>query len=206
MISSSCPLSSASNVIVYFSIPHFVASTGPYRHGELDATLGTDVVSAEFEPGPPNATTGASPDIAEDRFAEFFADALLTALAHRVAVSGRVVGGETLRFVPLFNFCHEDGVEMVTIGGAVVSESRETLWVDVVRKDVPLKGASPVHQRLDLVPLTLKEKMTLDACLPRSEPEFMETAKEFGLRLHDQELAKYWRYHRQFPVFFEAPL
>jgi hypothetical protein len=39
MISSSCPLSSASNVIVYFSIPHFVASTGPYRHGELDATL-----------------------------------------------------------------------------------------------------------------------------------------------------------------------
>jgi RNA polymerase sigma-54 factor len=26
-------------VIVYFSIPHFVASTGPYRHGELDATL-----------------------------------------------------------------------------------------------------------------------------------------------------------------------
>lgn len=173
--------------------------------GQIEDLLGANVVSPEFEPGPVNAV-GASPDISEDRFAEFFAEALLTALAHRVAASGRVVGGEGLSFVPLFNFCHEDGVEMVTVGGAIVVGSREALWKDTVRKGVPLKGDLPAHQRLDLVPLTLKEKMALDACLPRPEPEFMETAKEFGLRLHEQELAKYWRYHRQFPVFFESPL
>lgn len=175
--------------------------------GQVETLLGANVVPPRFEPGPPNAA-GASPDVVSGRFPEFFAEALLAAMAHRIATSGRKIGEEGLRFVPIFNFCHEDMAEMVTVGGAIVSDSRENLWKTEVRDGVPLSddGLLPSHQRLDLVPLTVKEKMTLDACLPQAQKDFFKTAKKAGLKLHDQELAKYWKYFRQFPVFMETPL
>jgi hypothetical protein len=175
--------------------------------GQVEALLSAAVVPPRFEPGPPNAA-GVSPDIGEKFFPEFLAEAVLVALKHRIAAGGREVSGEPLTFVPLFNFCHEDGVEMITVGGAVATTSGSAKWVNDVAEGIPMSEAGdlPLHQRLDLAPLTLKEKMALDTCLPHPEEEFIEKAKGAGLMLHDSELTKYWKYHRQFPVFFESPL
>lgn len=175
--------------------------------GQVETLLGANVVAPKFEPGPLNAL-GISPDIREKDFPEFLADAILAALAHRIASSGRRAGTVPLQFIPLFNFCHQDGVEMVTVGGAVVPESEREIWITKIREGVPLAadGSSLLHQRLDLVPLTLKEKITLDACLPQPQPDFISKAQADGIKLQNEDLSKYWEYHRQFPVFFESPV
>lgn len=180
--------------------------------GQVEALLGNGVVPPRFEP---KEEVGAHGDVPEDRFAEFLAESLLAFMVHRVAASGRKYGvtaeGDNipLSFLPLFNFCHKDGVEMVTVGGVVCSGANVgNPWRDDIALGVernPLDRL-PVHRRLDLVPLTLKEKMTLDSCLPHIEQNFIDDAKGKGVRLADSELSKYWRYYDHFPVFFEVPV
>lgn len=180
--------------------------------GQVEALLGAGVVSPKFEP--PKAET-AHGDVSEEQFAEFLAEALIAFLAHRVASSGRKFGVTAdgkdipLRFLPLFNSCHKDGVEMVTVGGVVCSGVDEgNPWCNDTALSIERNTSDklPRHHRLDLVPLTLKEKLTLDSCLPHGEMEFMADAKEKGIGLDDSELSKYWRYYGHFPVFFEAPI
>lgn len=182
--------------------------------GQVEALLGSGVVTPRFEP--PKVETGAAHgDVSEENFAEFFAEALLAFMAHRIASAGRKFGVSPdgkdipLRFLPLFNFCHKDGVEMVTVGGVVCSGSDDgNPWCNDAALGIERNATDrlPTHQRLDLVPLTLKEKLTLDSCLPHEEPDFLAEAKGKGVRLDDSELSKYWRYYGQFPVFFEVPV
>ena len=180
--------------------------------GQIEALLGAGVVSPRFEPTPAGGT--AHGDISEGQFAEFLAEALLAFMTHRIAKGGRKYGetkeGKTIpmRFLPLFNYCHKDGAEMVTVGGVVCSGLDEgNPWCNdaalgVERNDDKL----PKHRRLDLVPLTLKEKLTLDSCLPHAETELLTEAKQKVGGLDDAELSKYWRYYSHFPVFFKAPV
>lgn len=182
--------------------------------GSVEALLGGGVVSPRFEP--PRVGTGvAHDDVLDENFAEFFAEALLAFMVHRIASAGRKFGVSSdgkdipLRFLPLFNFCHKDGVEMVTVGGVVCSGSDDgNPWFNDAALGIERNATDglPKHQRLDLVPLTLKEKLTLDSCLPHEEPGFLAEAKGKGVRLDDSELSKYWRYYGQFPVFFEVPV
>lgn len=197
-----------------------VPSTAPRARintalGQVESLLGGGVVPPRFEP---TVTAGGMHgDVNQLDFPEFMAEALLSFMSHKLAASGRQVeivhGAETqsrpLCFVPLFNFCHKDGVDMVTIGGAITAGEGEDLWRNKVGGDIKRTedGLFPRHQRLDIAPLTLKEKLTLDACLPHSgEDEFIQQAKNSGLQLQDQELSKYWLYHQYFPVYFETPL
>lgn len=178
--------------------------------GQVEAMLVPGVVPARFEPA---STTGSHGDIREQDFPEFLAEAILTYMKHVIVQSGgRTSPGTseaiTMNFLPLFNFCHKDGADMITIGG-VVTEHADTLWREKISEDIERAPQNdlPIHQRLDLVPITLKEKLVLDECLPESEQSvFLERAKESGIRLEDDELGKYWRHYRHFPVFFEAPV
>lgn len=181
--------------------------------GQIEALLGVGVVSPRFEPNSP-AIGAAHNDVPDERFAEFLAEALLAFMAHHVAKGGRKFGGTTtgkeipMRFLPLFNFCHKDGVEMVTVGGVLCSSVDEgNPWCNDVALGIERNADKlPKHHRLDLVPLTLKEKMTLDSCLPHGEADFLAEVKAKGVGLDDSELSKYRRYYDHFPVFFEAPI
>lgn len=181
--------------------------------GQIEALLGVGVVSPRFEPAPPARGT-AHGDVLEGHFAEFVAEALLAFMTHRIAKAGRKFGEAAdgkaiaMRFLPLFNFCHKDGAEMVTVGGVVCSGLDEgNPWCNDAALGIERNADKlPKHRRLDLVPLTLKEKLTLDSCLPHAEPDFMAEAKQKGIGLDDMELSKYWRYYSHFPVFFEAPI
>jgi hypothetical protein len=181
--------------------------------GQVEEILGNGVVSPRFEP---KVESGAAHgDVSEEHFAEFFAEALLAFMVHRVASAGRKFGVSAdgkdipLRFLPLFNFCHKDGVEMVTVGGVICSGSDDgNPWCNDAALGIERNSPDklPMHHRLDMVPLTLKEKLTLDSCLPHARPDFLAEAKGKGVRLDDSELSKYWHYYGQFPVFFEVPI
>ncbi len=181
--------------------------------GEVENLLGPGTVPSRFEPGITEGNVHL--DVSEYDFPEFMAEALLSFMSHKVALSGRRIDsqeGETVKsspitFVPLFNFCHKDGAEMITVGGAIVAAKDESLW----QKAAALGDFSPTqrfprHQRLDLIPITLKEKIVLDKCLPYGKEEFLGMAKRAGVKLDDDELAKYFYYYQHFPIFFEAPL
>ena len=181
--------------------------------GQVEALLGVGVVPPRFEPTPP-AGGAAHGDVSEEQFAEFLAEALLAFLTHRVTTGSRKFGvtadGKAIpmKFLPLFNFCHKDGAEMVTVGGVVCSALAEgNPWFNDAALGMERNADNlPKHYRLDMVPLTLKEKLTLDSCLPHDEVNFMAEAKQKGIGLDDSELLKYRRYYGHFPMFFEVPI
>jgi hypothetical protein len=135
------------------------------------------------------------------------AESILAFLSHKVTASGRTHNGAPLKFVPLFNICHQDGVEMITVGGSISAESDVAWWNATLASDPVLRvGAhGPLHHRLDLIPITLREKLALDALLP-SEEAIGEAAVECGVRVGDDQVEKYRVHYRHFPMFFEAPV
>lgn len=178
--------------------------------GQVEYMLQPGVVSARFEPPP--QTGKMHGDVKESEFPEFLAEAVLSYMAHTVNGGGgqRIAPGEqesSLSFVPLFNICHKDGVDMITVGGAV-AESQDVRWREPGLGNQQTSSIQfPLHTRLDLVPLTLKEKLVLDSCLPEPVAEaFLSRAKAKGIKLDGSELKKYWRHYNHFPVFFESPI
>jgi hypothetical protein len=180
--------------------------------GQVEVMLQASVVAPRFER--PVTGGGNHGDVEQENFPEFLAIAILSWMIHRIdkakrkpAWADHTDDGEILEFLPLFNYCHKDGVDMVTVGGAIVDSRCHSVWKDKVGEGIewsPLDPGLPVHERLDLIPLTIKEKLVLDTCLPHDYPDFMDGAKASGLKIADEHLTKYWRYYKQFPLFFET--
>lgn len=218
--------------------------------GQVEAMLMPGVVPARFEPITKGANHG---DVSAEEFPEFLAEALLSYMTHLVnsgGGQGNLPGSapEAATFLPLFNLCHKDGAEMITVGGAITGNSKiarnekvvafaaqihaneESLVCEEAEKTESnciitdgnkvehekTVNAEPKinrtsqrlkHLRLDLVPLTLKEKLVLDSCLPDPKSkDFIARAVGKGVHLGHSELEKYWRHYRHFPVFFETPI
>ncbi|WP_069265187.1 O-methyltransferase [Paraburkholderia nodosa] len=177
----------------------------PRAVATLNTLLG-DVVPAKYQ----NLTTstGRPADVKEMDFSECMAAALLAFLSHKVTSSGREENGQRLRFVPLFNFCHKDGVEMVTVGGAITGAESVGNWEAALTEDPVLEseGVSPIHHRLDLIPITLREKLVLDSILPSGTDAFAAQLEEKGVRIGREQAEKYRRHYRHFPIFVESPI
>lgn len=175
--------------------------------GQIELLLGDGVISPRFEPQQ-QAVGSMHGDVPEGAFAECLAEALLAFMVHRVRRSGREWDVERkipMEFLPLFNVFHKDGADMVTVGGVLCGSSRDDQpWRHEALGIKRNPQGMPDHIRLDLVPLTLKEKLVLDSCLPQSEQGFVAEAKERGICLDAAELTKYWRYYDYFPVFLET--
>jgi hypothetical protein len=184
--------------------------SGPRRRidtalGQVENMLGASVVPARFDKVAP--TTGSHEDIGAERFPEFLAVAILSWMVHHVTKAKRVGAAGPMEFVPIFNYCHKDGVDMVTVGGVLVDPGNRSLWKDQIGHDIEWSkhdSGLSVHERLDLIPITVKEKVVLDSCLPLDLSAFIADARRNGLRIADEHLNKYWRYYRQFPLFFET--
>lgn len=125
------------------------------------------------------------------------------AIQHALARSGRE---ESFRL--LFNFAYQDGAPMVTVGGMIAtSEDQERLsQTDVGDLDF-VAEAYDYPFPIDAPLLTLKEKTTLDSCLPREEglpPDLIR--REYALPLNAPEIEGYSRFYRYYPVFGELLL
>lgn len=176
--------------------------------GVVERFLGVGVVSPRYEPKFTSA--GSAIDVSERDFSEFLTEAITIYLIHRINVSAREHNGRRLRFVPLYRIHHRDGADMVTVGGAVVYEDQVDVWAAFPRDVAALVNASGDlrHCSLDLVPVTLKEKIVLDECLPcgNSDNDFLSIARAAGLKLDDDDILKYRSFYRHFPVFAETSI
>lgn len=179
--------------------------------GQVESMLGAAVVPPRYDKG--TSPGGNHQDVGEEEFAEFLAVAILSWMVHYTGKAKRMVGNgvteSLVSFLPLFNYCHKDGVEMVTVGGVLIDKSTLAPWKERVGEGIEWSAVDaglPIHERLDLIPLTVKEKVLLDRCLPRDRLDFLASARAEGLRIADEYLSKYWRYYRQFPMYFETPL
>jgi hypothetical protein len=145
-------------------------------------------------------------DIDEKNCADFVAGCILNFMTSKVRKGGRTEGGAPIRFVPIFNYGHADAAAMVTVGGVLLSQSRATQLDSLLRDvaGVSAVGNAPPYTELDLIPLTVKEKIALDSLLPDDLGQFIREAQGAGIQLPPEELKKYWRVYKYFPVFAES--
>lgn len=176
---------------------------------------------------------GKMQDTTSAEFPQVMAESILKYLSHKVVASGRVgdaieekdeVSADQdvregipsgkkepkktpLSFIPLFNIFHKDGADMITVGGAISSEKDAGDWRSLLATDPVLKSKDgmPTYHQLDLIPITLREKMVLDSLLPSTEP-LGQLAIASGLKIEEAQIEKYRHHYRHFPMFFESPL
>jgi hypothetical protein len=96
---------------------------------------------------------------------------------------------------------------MLTVGGIVVS------WRQVEQIETALHinaaalfaGEAMLTDVVDLVPITLKEKLALDRLLPCGPAiDFSQAAADAGIRVGAGEVVKYKRLYNHFPLFTEV--
>lgn len=176
--------------------------------GVIETFLGSGSIPTRYEPKA-NAA-GSYIDIPDAKFPEFLTEAIISYMKHQVVTSAREVDGKRLSFVPLYQLHHRDGADMVTVGGALVTEATESAWRECLGRHHILSQAAgdPGYCRLDLVPVTVKEKIVLDECLPATGDgtDFLVAAKAAGVALSDLEMEKYRKFYRHFPVFVETSM
>lgn len=176
--------------------------------GVVEGFLGSGSIPTKYDPQP--TPTGTFSDIAKSTFPEFLTEAIAAYMEHQVVSGARQIDGQRLKFVPLYRLHHRDGADMVTVGGALVTEATETMWQVCLARNSLLCDASgqTAYCRLDLIPVTVKEKIALDECLPDSGSgaAFIAAATASGVALPDVEMAKYRKFYRHFPVFVETTM
>lgn len=161
--------------------------------------VGRDCIPNRFGDERLGKSPGGVPnDVSEVDFPDFIAESLLNYMAHAAHFCAR----SDATFVPLFNYAHKDGAWMSTVGGFLASHPEEA---GGIRNLFGLSSEpSPSQTKLDLVQLTLKEKVALDTLLPTGEGSLPEAAKNKGIMLPIEQIMKYRDCYRHFPVFAES--
>lgn len=145
-------------------------------------------------------------DVSLNEFPALLSKSLLNYMSGVVRGSGRETGQMPDHFVPLFDLCHEDNAPMVTVGGIVASWKQLTTLEGLFKLDVEhlFSGDAAVREVIDLIPITLKEKMALDRLLPCDANEFVHRINTSGIKVTQGQAEKYRHFYTRFPVFTES--
>lgn len=145
-------------------------------------------------------------NISNSEFPGFLADCVDSTIASEIAKSGRNADNSLLQYLPAFNFVHEDGAPMVTVGGFLANAKITNKLLDCIPEQrLPCGDWKPPERtRLDLVQLTLKEKLAMDERLPCDIDEFISATEACGIKLKQAQLKRYHHFYRQFPTFVES--
>ena len=131
----------------------------------------------------------------------YLVSVLFTHMHRQVRKAGRE--GEAL--LPLFNIGYSDNAPMITLGGAIADEPCAQ-QIRTVLKDKNM-GAfldEQRHLKINVPPLTLKEKACLDQLLPLADPPTQQDVEELGFRLKPLQIDAYHRFYRYYPMFGEV--
>ncbi|WP_126945685.1 O-methyltransferase [Xanthomonas sp. BRIP62418] len=186
----------------------FVSGSTSSRNGAgvVAAFLGISSAPKEFldaasAPGP----TG---DVSDNDFPRFLGSYILNYMWHTVVSLARKDADGEFGFKPLFLMHHKDNADMVTVGGAIISEASRKKWDEMFKAHTGLSDekSDVKYCVMDLAPVTLREKITLDRHLPNSlsVEEYEQAVISEGVRLEVAEVEKYRKFYRQFPLFMEA--
>jgi hypothetical protein len=110
---------------------------------------------------------------------------------------------ECLEFLPLFDFSYEDGAPMVTVGGILCDEA-----LRAAIKASPAFGldyiGKPDQYRIEVPPLTFREKHAIDQLLPALKPPYKSNLKkELAFSLDSKQIENYRRFYPFYPLFWE---
>ena len=183
------------------------AHRGSYRRGAPDVAPPVVNTLREMlgDAVPALLPSGSAADVSETDFPSFLGTSILGHMGSCVRTSGRQTDEMPDRFIPLFNFVHRDNVPMVTVGGLVGSwRMLEDLERHFKAEASDLfQGAACNREMLDLVPITIKEKLSLDSLLPCDEADVQDRASSRGIKLSIDQIMKYRRLYPHFPLFGE---
>jgi len=176
--------------------------------GVVEGFLGRAVTPTRFDPVQNSAGVFTEPPEAD--FPEYLCEAAMAYMSHKIATSGRQFDGRAVSFTPLFKLHHRDGVDMITVGGALTTDVESESWTSAL-SGIPIistVGGDPIYCRLDLIPFTVKEKIALDECLPGSgdDNQLIADARNAGVEIEGDSIKAYRKFYRYFPVFVESGL
>lgn len=145
-------------------------------------------------------------DVSLQEFPALLGKSLLNYMSGVVRGSGRETDQMPDRFVPLFDLYHEDNAPMVTVGGIVVSWKQLSTLEKIFATNATHLFSGDAIERyvLDLIPITMKEKLALDRLLPCDAAAFAQKIASSGVRLIEEQADKYRRLYTRFPVFAET--
>ena len=156
---------------------------------------------------PPQVIPEGAADIGAAEFPKILGSVILNLMIASVRTSGRTTEGLPDRFVPLFELQHRDGAQMTTCGGMVVSWRQLAPLEQVLGRPAAelFGGAAAIKENIDLIPLTIREKIALDRVLPCvDDAEFLQRLTASAVKVDAVEANKYRRWYRHFPVFAEV--
>ena len=133
----------------------------------------------------------------------FLASLLFQHMRRQVRKAGR----EDDQIVPLFNIRYRDNAPMITVG-AVIDAQGHAEEISAVLKDrntIPRMDEDE-QISIDIPPLTLKEKATLDQLMPSDDVSIQNIVQQFGHRLKPSQIEAYRRFYRYYPMFGEVTI
>ena len=141
--------------------------------------------------------------LAKSKYSFYLASVVFAHIHRQVRKAGRT--GE--KFLAFINFSYSDNAPMVTIGGAIVDENMSEL----IRSSLTKAGLEYLLSeddlvRIDVPPLTYKEKSVIDQKLPKEDPLTEDDVLELGFRLKRNQIESYHKFYRYYPVFGEISI
>jgi hypothetical protein len=122
---------------------------------------------------------------------------LWTHLRSLLVQNGRSAEGYV--WVPLFSFLYKDTVRMATVGAALLSNDDACALAASRLSELVAYPMGEVPFTIALPPLTHRERLAIDRCMPRGTPRL-------PFALPTGQLEAYMRLYRHYPVFAEVDL
>ncbi len=106
-----------------------------------------------------------------------------------------------LKFLPMFNIMHKDTKKMYTYGGIFCDDSLlEKIQTKIY--NLPYVSRENKIVNINCPILTLKEKMFIDAFIPKDGILDKDKLKSVGIT--EEEIDEYCKYYKYYPQFFES--
>ena len=133
----------------------------------------------------------------------FLASLLFQHMRRQVRKAGR----EDDWIVPLFNIRYKDNAPMITVGAVIDHQQRAEKISEVLEgKNIIPRMDDSKQISIEIPPLTLKEKATLDQLMPCDDAPIEDVVRKFGNRLKPTQIEAYRRFYRYYPTFGEVTI
>jgi hypothetical protein len=119
------------------------------------------------------------------------------------AIRTVLAGRKLIEFLPLFDFAYEDGSPMVTVGGILCDPRLRAACIGSSAFVLAYVGKAAQY-RVEVPPLTFREKHAIDQLLPALQPPLAENLqKALQFSLTATQIENYCRFYPYYPLFWE---
>ncbi len=106
-------------------------------------------------------------------------------------------------FYQLFNYIYQDGARMLTFGGIIDSNNKETIINESLSGIKKYINYDEIPTKIELPSLTLKEKIYLDQNIEKND-KIKGGLSGLPFELSSEELLNYLKFSKHYPTFYET--